>query len=229
MREIKEIRRENLRVLVEQHGGVASLNSELGRKRTDSTLSQILNQAPDTKTQRPKGMGDRIARDIEEKLSLGYGWMDTEHDIEPADQNLIYIERFNVSASCGHGYKNYDDECYVEKMAVSRSWFENNVSAIRDRGYQIITLQGDSMEPTFKNGDLAIVDTLDKNISRDGIFCCVIDGDLYVKRVQHVPGSLLFRSDNAFYEPFSIPNNEVESRVIVCGRVIKSLNLKQYD
>lgn len=65
-------------MLVKKHGGsLAALNEAIGLDRTDATLSQIRTKAPHSKTGKPRVMGDDLARKIEEKLSLGLGWMDT--------------------------------------------------------------------------------------------------------------------------------------------------------
>ena len=232
MRDVKQNRRENLRLLVEREGSLVKLNEKLGRKKSDATLGQILNQAKDTKTGNPKNMGDKIARSLEDQLSLGYGWMDADHSNEafPEDDDLIYLRRLNVSACCGaSGVQNYEDEAFVEQIQVSRPWFQENISKIREQGYELITASGDSMEPTFRNGDLIVVDRQDRDLKRDGVFCVLVDGDLYVKRVQRIPGAVLFISDNSLYRPFEIPIKEVEFRLQVLGRVVNSMNLKRYD
>lgn len=233
MRSVNDVRKENLIVLRERFKTLANLNLAIGKKKTDSTLSQIINGAKDTRSGNVKNLGDRLAREMETKLSLGYGWMDADHSNEafPEDDDLIYLRRLNVSACCGdRGIQNYQDEAYVDQMGVSRMWFKENIDQIRENGYDIITASGDSMEPTLKNGDLVVIDRFDTEITkRDGVFCLLIDNDLYIKRVQRVPGSLRFISDNRLYDPFEIQLAEVESRVIVFGRMVNSLNLKRYD
>lgn len=233
MRSVNDVRKENLIVLRERFKTLANLNLAIGKKKTDSTLSQIINGAKDTRSGNVKNLGDRLAREMETKLSLGYGWMDADHSNEafPEDDDLIYLRRLNVSACCGAaGVQNYEDEAYVDLMGVSRVWFKENINQIRENGYEIITAAGDSMEPTLKNGDLVVIDRFDTEITkRDGVFCVLIDNDLYLKRVQRVPGSLRFISDNRLYDPFEIRLAEVESRVIVFGRMVNSLNLKRYD
>ncbi|WP_417571434.1 S24 family peptidase [Parasutterella excrementihominis] len=233
MRSVNDVRKENLIVLRERFKTLANLNLAIGKKKTDSTLSQIINGAKDTRSGNVKNLGDRLAREMETKLSLGYGWMDADHSNEafPEDDDLIYLRRLNVSACCGAaGIQNYEDEAYVDLMGVSRVWFKENINQIRENGYEIITAAGDSMEPTLKNGDLVVIDRFDTEITkRDGVFCVLIDNDLYLKRVQRVPGSLRFISDNRLYDPFEIRLAEVESRVIVFGRMVNSLNLKRYD
>jgi len=74
---ISKTRRDRLLMLLEHHGGLASLNEKLGLDRTDATLSQIKNQSPHHKTKKPRAMGDELARRIEETLGLPDGWMDT--------------------------------------------------------------------------------------------------------------------------------------------------------
>lgn len=233
MRSVNDVRKENLIVLRERFKTLANLNLAIGKRKTDSTLSQIINGAKDTRSGNVKNLGDRLAREMETKLSLGYGWMDADHSNEafPEEDDLIYLRRLNVSACCGaSGVQNYEDEAYVDLMGVSRVWFKENISQIRENGYEIITAAGDSMEPTLKNGDLVVIDRFDTEITkRDGVFCVLIDNDLYLKRVQRVPGSLRFISDNRLYDPFEIRLAEVESRVIVFGRMVNSLNLKRYD
>lgn len=233
MRSVADIRKENLIVLRERFKTLADLNRALGRGNRDSTISQVINGIKDTRTGKPKNLGDRLAREIEAKLSLGYGWMDVDHanDAFPEEDDLIYLRRLNVQACCGErGVQNYDDESYVDLMGVSRVWFRDNISQVRQNGYEIITASGDSMEPTLKNGDLVVLDRWDTEITkRDGVFCVLIDNDLYLKRVQKVPGCLMFLSDNKLYHPFEIPLNEVNSRVVVLGRMVNSLNLMRYD
>lgn len=232
MRPVSEIRRENLELLIEEEGTIPALNEKLGRRRNDPSLSFIRAQSVRSSTGKPYLMGDKSARDIESKLKLGRGWMDADHSNEafPEDDDLIYLRRLNVSACCGAaGVQNYEDEAFVEQIQVSRPWFQENISKIREQGYELITASGDSMEPTFRNGDLIVVDRQDRDLKRDGVFCVLVDGDLYVKRVQRIPGAVLFISDNSLYRPFEIPIKEVEFRLQVLGRVVNSMNLKRYD
>lgn len=83
MRTIGEIRRLRLRALLDEHAiTVAELGARLGRTRRDSTLSQILNGAPDSKTGTPRQMGEAQARLIETKFDKPVGWMDRDPDFD---------------------------------------------------------------------------------------------------------------------------------------------------
>lgn len=76
----EEIRRKNLIFLAKTMGGMATLNRKVGRGDRDNTLSQIANASPDSKTGKEKGMGGKIARDLEVALNLERGYMDHDHD-----------------------------------------------------------------------------------------------------------------------------------------------------
>lgn len=72
-----EIRRERLQRLIDAHGSIAALNVALGWARTDPKLAQIRNANPRPGRDKPYQMGDAMAREIEEKLGLERGLMDT--------------------------------------------------------------------------------------------------------------------------------------------------------
>lgn len=76
MKTVTDNRRDWLEHLISEMGSIAALNIALGRSKTDATLSQIRNQSPHNKTGKPRTMGDKIARSIEEKLGMTIGCMD---------------------------------------------------------------------------------------------------------------------------------------------------------
>lgn len=83
MKTVADNRRDWLQRLIEKHGSIAALNLALGRAKTDATLSQIRNQSPHNTSGKPRTMGDKIAREIEQRLSMVHGIMDA-----PVDTNL---------------------------------------------------------------------------------------------------------------------------------------------
>lgn len=71
-----EIRHANLLRLVRFFGTTAELNRKLDRSERDATLAQIINRSANSKTGRPRQMGDRLARSIEEKFGWPRGRLD---------------------------------------------------------------------------------------------------------------------------------------------------------
>lgn len=141
-------------------------------------------------------------------------------------EKFINIPRLDVSASAGMGRESPGEDAIVEMMRVSAAWLAANVATAHNH-LKIITASGDSMEPTFRDGDLLLVDTDVQTVSTDAIFVFTLDNELYVKRIQRMPdGFVLIISDNgALYERFQI--NTQNKSFIVHGRVVFSWNGKR--
>ncbi|WP_349281252.1 hypothetical protein ABLV49_09020 [Polaromonas hydrogenivorans] len=80
MEPVEETRRARLRMLVTRHNNtMADLCQELGYARTETaTLTRILNaNVRHDRDGKPYNMGSPMAREIEKKLKLPNGWMDT--------------------------------------------------------------------------------------------------------------------------------------------------------
>ncbi|MBB5508119.1 S24 family peptidase [Paraburkholderia atlantica] len=79
-----EIRRDNLVLAISRAGKASALAEKAGVAA--AYLSQIKNRSPESKTGKPKAMGDDVARKIERALGEAEGWMDVEH-IPPESGN----------------------------------------------------------------------------------------------------------------------------------------------
>ncbi len=90
MQTVYETRRARLGMLREQYKSWAALNEALGWERTSARLSQIFNQTERKERGTTYEMGDPTAREIEVKLSLQLGWMDTPPGTEyaPTDERI---------------------------------------------------------------------------------------------------------------------------------------------
>ncbi|MDH5219073.1 MAG: hypothetical protein OEX19_15325 [Gammaproteobacteria bacterium] len=93
MSKTKEIRRQNLQLLIDEYGltNLARL-AEANR----SYLSQISNRIPRVQDGKPSEVGDQLARRMEKKLHLGNKWMDQSHDelpdmVDDAALQLLHI------------------------------------------------------------------------------------------------------------------------------------------
>ena len=77
MQTASETRRTRLEMLIKKHGSIAELNVLMEWPRTDPKLAQIRSANMRSGRDKPYQMGDAMAREIEQKLSLATGWMDT--------------------------------------------------------------------------------------------------------------------------------------------------------
>lgn len=74
--DVKDVRRANMLMLAEKYGSLRKLADQTDTPA--SYLSNIKNRAK--AGERPRTMGDAVARKIESKLGLPRGWLDQQHD-----------------------------------------------------------------------------------------------------------------------------------------------------
>ena len=96
-------------------------------------------------------------------------------------------------------------------LSVKRDDCETVISPIKDID-MAIKISGDSMEPTYHDGDKVFVEKCDSvDIGEVGIF--VVNGDAYIKEL----GNKCLKSHNEKYKPIPLTEND---SVYCCGRVI---------
>lgn len=123
-------------------------------------------------------------------------------DKKDNDDCINIRARCNVNASMGCGTTVYDEKttCFY---SISRSLIGD--IGVSQNNLEIIFAQGDSMMPTITSGDSLIIDITKKDIYDGKIYCVRIDGQLYAKRLQKIPPSIVnVLSDNIQYESFKI-------------------------
>lgn len=132
----------------------------------------------------------------------------------------VAVRGIKVSAAAGGGAEIIEEEDEAEPFYFRRS-FIDRVSRGGAGNLAVIGITGDSMEPTFRNDDVVLLDMSQTNIaSVSGIYCVLYGGGLVVKRVDVIPGErpkVRIRSDNkAAYDPIETDAEDVR----IIGRVI---------
>ena len=238
MKTAPEHRLDWLRYLVTKYGSVAALNRALAREDRDATLNQILNGAPNSKTGKPRQMGDRIARGIEEKLGLPRGSLDMPRKADPFEQGfeeavsappvlvtpagLMAVRMLEIRPSAGPGAFRPDDDPIIGSMTLNPRWVRRHLPTITSAANLVTVIaHGRSMEPTFCDGAILLVDHGERRVTVDGIYVLAWEDELYVKRVtRRLPdGALMCTSDSPLHGGFTIENGDRE-RVDVLGRVV---------
>ncbi|WP_390894862.1 S24 family peptidase [Microvirgula aerodenitrificans] len=137
----------------------------------------------------------------------------------PVDlEEFVFVPRYNLQASAGYGAA-VDGEKPVFSMAFRRYWIVNYLHA-DPHDLSVISVKGDSMEGVLNDKDVILINRSDTSAT-SGLFVLRIDGDLVVKRVQRLPGSILkVTSANEAYEPFTVDINNPPSDFSVVGRVV---------
>ena len=116
---------------------------------------------------------------------------------------MLKMDYYTLPASAGIG--NFLDSDLAEELLVPES-------AEAEQADFVISVSGDSMEPTYHDGDKVFVEKCDSvDIGEVGIF--VVNGDVYIKEL----GSKCLISHNEKYKPIRIGEND---SVYCSGRVI---------
>lgn len=140
--------------------------------------------------------------------------------LEIEGDDFATIKRIAAQASAGPGALN-DDAQVIGHMAFRRDWLA--ARGINPARCVLLTVKGDSMDPSFRDGDLVMLDRDKTEIDNGKPYILTdIDGDTKLKRI-HVLGraGLVLVSDNAAHPP-ELRNGADAERVKVLGRVVWS-------
>lgn len=123
------------------------------------------------------------------------------------------IPRLPLGASAGPG-AHAAEEIPSGRLRFSNRWLK--AQGLEPGMLSVIEVEGDSMEPTLRDGDEILVDRTPRP-TRAGIHVIRLDDVLLVKRLESGPGGTLrIISDNTAYPRMERPVQDVD----VLGRVV---------
>lgn len=145
-----------------------------------------------------------------------------------SDEAVISVPVLDVHASMGLGEPMPVHDTVVDHMRLTSSWVQRNLPTIsRPKNLSVISAYGDSMNPTFADGDILLVDRGVQDLKVDAVYVLSYRGELYIKRVQRrLDGTVAMMSDNKLYEPYVISGEDREN-LQVLGRVLWAWNGKR--
>jgi phage repressor protein C with HTH and peptisase S24 domain len=144
-------------------------------------------------------------------------------DAVPDVANFERIPIVDIRTSSGRGSIGEDDRTVGFSMFAT-----DRLRALTPAPFSqlaVVLVAGDSMEPTLRNGDHALIDTSQLNLRREGIYVLRIDETLMIKRVTMHPTTkrVTISTDNAryqTYEDLDSGNVEALGRVIWIGHAL---------
>lgn len=162
MKDVLETRRENLKLIINtRFGGVGVRMAEAMGWEKPALIYQL------SSTNRPKPMGEKLARRIEKVAGKPDFWMEYEHFDEA---NEAFKETSFKSSELTLG-PDFQKKVPVVSWVTAGKWCETDPALLAsqaeewvavtkrlgDRSYGL-RVQGDSMEPKFQDGCIIVVD-----------------------------------------------------------------------
>lgn len=138
-----------------------------------------------------------------------------------SEDDLCHIPKYDITASAGYGAYNSNEP--LELISLDKEYVTKELKA-NYKALSAISVEGDSMEPTLRHGDVVLVDN-SQTKKGEGVFIVRINDCLFVKRVQMLLDSdqpqIRLTSDNGFYEPMQV--KLTTNNVAILGRVVACL------
>lgn len=228
MKKSSEIRRDNLLIAISRMGTAANLAAKAAISA--AYLSQIKNRTPESKTGKPKTMGDDVARRIESVLGVQEGWMDSQHPTESIgigdravhekskDDQSSYnagpaqqVVQGKWVAIVGIGQGGPDGFISIDDYAPgSGDGFIYTYS--QDANAYAIRVRGDSMRPRIKSGEYIVAEPTIESQPGDDVVVMRKDGRALVKELLWIrDDEASLGSINNGIPPITIPLREIKS------------------
>lgn len=124
------------------------------------------------------------------------------------------------AGSMGPGTDIQHDDVLVGHISLSEQWVARRLQPTSVAALRFIHAYGDSMHPTFEDGDVLLVDTGMRDPKAiDGVYVMAANDRVYIKRVrQRMDGVVEISSDNPTVKTVDVLNGD--HSVDVLGRVV---------
>jgi len=197
MKDIDEIRRENLRLIEQERGGLAEAARIVNMSAAQ--FANLRDGAKDSKTGKPRGMRKETARRIEEAAGKPEGWLDQEQQpstLPPSpapsvNENEVVIVQYEVSGGMdtrGKLLLEAEPPGIIKSWKVDREWLQLNVRSYTSlANLCIVTGFGPSMKGMFNPGDPLLMDRGVNRVDHEGVYFFRVGDEGYIKILQRVP------------------------------------------
>lgn len=207
--ELTDLRRKRLLALIGEldSGNVTAFSRRIGRSQ-----SQVADMLAGRKS-----FGEKVARDIEQRLDLVRGWLDDPAGDEAARpggniattprpiqawsdgdallEDEVEVQRLTLKLSAGTGRLQWEIDDKGTPNRYRKAWCDRHGFAPA----QLVTVQvdGDSMMPTLMDGGSVVINTADTKPRAGRIYAVDYRGEFYMKRLFLEPdGAIRVASDN---------------------------------
>ena len=145
-----------------------------------------------------------------------------------ARSEYMELPLYDITAGAGAG--KWNENARVKSwLSFRRDWLSNLVGAAN--GLSLITVDGDSMEPTLKSGAVVMVRDIETFNFSDGIYFMLLNGRHVIKRIQRKSLQMIENgrtqlnitvvSDNEAYAPIDVTlRDETLNETTVLARAV---------
>ncbi len=152
------------------------------------------------------------------KISINWLLFDqaTQMLVQESDR-FMQVRYFpHIQASAGGGAFNIQEDCMM--LNIDKNLLKALLPSQQPN--DAIHIEGDSMEPTLKDGSIVFIDRNVCDITKEGIFVASTVAGLFVKRIRkRMDGLIELISDNQAYSPEILTPDEVQ----IVGQVVGSV------
>lgn len=156
--------------------------------------------------------------------SMAYGVVSMYHA-----PDAVIVPVLSNCGSMGPGCELLESDVIVGDLALSPHWINQHIRPQNPRELRFIHAYGDSMSPTFTDGDVLLVDTglsARDPSSREGVYVLRANDRNFIKRVTPTfDGKLQVTSDNPSAKTVQTLNGD--HQVDIVGRVVWAWNGKR--
>lgn len=210
--EKSDIRRANLRHIIDQ----AVARGE-AKNDTDFCVQHDLNQSYVSQVLGGKRtIGERAAKNLEEKISLAAGTLDSTRDLssslpfftsspmlvtkEDHPNDFIWIDVVDIRFSCGDGISiEYHYEEIMDSLPFMPEFFTKK--GVKPSNTKILVASGDSMENYIYDQDLFAIDISDTEVKDGAIYAVYFENEAMLKQIfKEQGGTLVLHSMNPKYK-----------------------------
>ena len=141
----------------------------------------------------------------------------------PGDAVLL-VPLLANAGSMGCGNDVLCTDVIVGNLALSPHWINQHIKPANPQELRFIHAHGESMAPTFTDGDVLLVDVGSRDPSSfEGVYVLEVRQKVYIKRVRmRMDGQLEVSSDNTTIKTVDVLNGDHEVNVL--GRVVWAWN-----
>lgn len=200
----------NLRKM--HHKTVTQLAEAVGV--TQSTMTKIENGNISLKSEMAQKIADLFGTTLDNVVKSEFGQV-SPYAFSPAGVSMIEI--IDARESVAENGNILTPKVIGHQLANVNLFPQlRNISPDK---IKILSIYGDSMQPTINDQDVIWVDISVTSPESDGLYLFCIRQELLVKRIRFdiFNNSALISSDNPLYPPLSVNNPD---QIKVCGKVI---------